>query len=85
MKDLIKRLLVVDRKLRFTTIDVLSHKWLLSKGKGTQITNEVQRQKMLDLDEVAKANLEGFQKQKKDLRASLNREIQAAYQIQKSK
>jgi serine/threonine protein kinase len=74
-KDLIRRLLIVDKSRRYTAIDVLSHPWIVCGGNTQQplpgITNistyckEIKK----DLVEQAKHNYENYQmvKAKKNL------------------
>ncbi|KAK7482095.1 hypothetical protein BaRGS_00026679 [Batillaria attramentaria] len=73
-KDLIRRLLVVDKSKRYTAIEVLSHPWIVSGGNTSQplpgITNlnvyckEVKR----DLEAQAQHNYDSYQKLKEKRR-----------------
>ena len=69
-KDLIRRLLVVDKSRRYTAIDVLSHPWIVCGGNTHQplpgiasIQNYCKEIKR-DLEEQAKHNYDSYQKLK---------------------
>ena len=63
-KDLIERLLIVDKKKRYNAIDVLCHPWIITQGGALAAPeNMEQHRKNLrkDLEIQAKYNLESFQ------------------------
>ncbi|XP_052252518.1 serine/threonine-protein kinase DCLK1-like isoform X2 [Dreissena polymorpha] len=67
-KDLIEHLLVVDKKRRYTAIDVLCHPWILCGGDvsgmdGARI-EELKKTSRKELETQAALNLESYQKMK---------------------
>lgn len=76
-KDVIEHLLVVDRKRRFTAIDVLSHPWILTGGDTSHSYDnakieEMRRNARRDLESQAKLALDSYQKQKEKRLAALS-------------
>jgi len=68
-KDVIEHLLVVDRKRRYSSIDVLSHPWILTGGDLTLShenvkIEEMRRNARKDLEVQARMALDTYQKQK---------------------
>ncbi|CAL1540689.1 unnamed protein product [Lymnaea stagnalis] len=69
-KDLISRLLIVDRKKRYTSIDVLCHRWIVCNGQPDIIPNGAQsvdiacKETRLELEVQSKAHFETFQRLK---------------------
>lgn len=61
-KDLIERLLIVDKKRRYTAIDVLCHPWILCGGDMSSVD-------AVKLDEMRK-----MKRREYEMQASLNRE-----------
>lgn len=67
-RDLISHLLVVDRKRRFTAIDVLSHKWIVCEGQADITADSCQFVDGLDLylhrglEEKARLNYQAYQR-----------------------
>lgn len=74
---MIEHLLVVDRKRRFSAIDVLSHPWILTGGDTTHPVDhakveEMRRNARKDLELQARINLDSYQKQKEKRLAALS-------------
>ncbi|KAL5011086.1 hypothetical protein ScPMuIL_013391 [Solemya velum] len=68
-KDLIEHLLVVDRKRRYTAIDVLSHPWIICAGDMSNPmdnakSDERRRTVKKEYEETARRNYEDYQKLK---------------------
>ena len=61
-KDLIEHLLIVDKKRRYTAIDVLCHPWILCGGDMSSVD-------AVKLDELRKR-----QRKEMEIQAALNRE-----------
>ena len=67
-KDLIEHLLVVDKKRRYTAIDVLCHPWILCGGDvgsmSTSSVEELRKSTRKELETQAALMLESYQKMK---------------------
>ncbi|KAH9505476.1 Serine/threonine-protein kinase dclk3 [Bulinus truncatus] len=69
-KDLISRLLIVDRKKRYSSVDVLSHRWIVCNGQpevapsGAQSVDQACKEIRKDLESQEKLNLENYQRLK---------------------
>lgn len=67
-KDLIEHLLVVDKKRRFTAIDVLCHPWILCggdvSGMNSSQIEELRKATRKELETQAALNRESYQKMK---------------------
>ncbi|ELT91299.1 hypothetical protein CAPTEDRAFT_217544 [Capitella teleta] len=62
-KDLISRLLVVDRKKRFTAIDTLSHAWIITNGGSLPAPSNLEQHQLTlrrELKDEAKVNLQNY-------------------------
>ncbi|PVD35815.1 hypothetical protein C0Q70_02784 [Pomacea canaliculata] len=73
-KDLIRRLLVVDKSKRYTAVDVLSHPWIVCGGNtnhplpGISSVSNYCKEVRRDLEEQAKHNYESYQRLKEKKR-----------------
>ncbi|GFO00432.1 serine/threonine-protein kinase dclk3 [Plakobranchus ocellatus] len=69
-KDLISRLLIVDRRKRYTSVDVLSHRWVVSCGQpdllpaGAANLDGACKKVRRELEEQAKVNYDSYQRLK---------------------
>ncbi|XP_067687448.1 serine/threonine-protein kinase DCLK3-like [Haliotis asinina] len=73
-KDMIQHLLVVDKKRRYTAVDVLSHPWILAGGDMTRLLDsmsisEAQRERRKELETQARQNLDSYTRMKEKRRA----------------
>ncbi|KAK0043847.1 serine/threonine-protein kinase DCLK1, partial [Biomphalaria pfeifferi] len=73
-KDLISRLLIVDRKKRYSSVDVLCHKWIVCGGQsdivpsGAQSMDAACKEMRKELETQNKLNYENYQKLKEKKR-----------------
>ncbi|RUS90298.1 hypothetical protein EGW08_001896, partial [Elysia chlorotica] len=78
-KDLISRLLIVDRRKRFTSVDVLSHKWVVSNGQpetvpdGAPSLDAACKKTRRELEDQAKVNYDSYQRHKAEKRKERER------------
>ena len=66
-KDLISRLLIVDKKKRYNAIDVLCHPWVITRGgtmRPAEPMDEHRKNLRKELEQQARQNRESFLKQK---------------------
>lgn len=69
-KDLISRLLVVDKKRRYSTVDVLCHRWILCGAQTDVVPNGALtidaaiRQARRELEVQSQLNYESYQRLK---------------------
>lgn len=72
-KDLISRLLIVEKKKRYSAIDVLCHPWIITTG-GTKAPSEsidtYRKNLRTELESQAKLNKESYTASKKALKES---------------
>ncbi|GFS20013.1 serine/threonine-protein kinase DCLK3 [Elysia marginata] len=78
-KDLISRLLIVDRRKRYTSVDVLSHRWVVSNGQldvvpdGASSLDAACKKVRRELEDQAKVNYDSYQRLKADKRKERER------------
>ena len=66
-KDLIARLLIVDRRKRYTAIDVLCHPWVITRGGSTRPSEPMddhRRNLRRELELQATANRDSYVRSK---------------------
>ena len=74
-KDLIRRLLIVDKKTRYTAIDVLCHQWIISVGGSKDLPENLPKyQETLreDLITQGRANLQEWRENRSYVFANHN-------------
>ena len=74
-KDLIRRLLIVDKKTRNTAIDVLCHQWIISVGGSKDLPGnlpEYQKTLREDLITQGRANLQEWRENRSYVFANHN-------------
>lgn len=73
-KDLISKLLIVDRRKRYSSVDVLSHPWVVTNGKadmlpeGSVTVDMACKDMRHELESQAKQNYQSYQRLKEKKR-----------------